>query len=277
MKAKSFLFVPSIYPERFIKALQSGANQIIIDLEDSVEEAKKEVGRKNIVDFSSQCVKNNDKFLIRINETQSAEFQKDLSLISTIKESNSIVGIVLPKAQNYEDIDMLSQFELPIIPIIESALGVENLDDIARHPSVLALSFGSLDMTLDLNLQEGEGKNFILNSIRTQIVLKSVKYNLLSPINGVYPDIKNIDGLKEDLLFAKSMGFGGSLCIHPNQVVPINEVFSPSAQQIAWAKEILSLRKNSNDIIFNHNGMMVDLPVIKKAEQILLDSNSNLP
>ncbi len=277
MKAKSFLFVPSIYPERFIKALQSGANQIIIDLEDSVEEAKKEVGRKNIADFSSQCVKNNDKFLIRINETQSAEFQKDLSLISTIKESNSIVGIVLPKAQNYEDIDILSKFELPIIPIIESALGVENLDDIARHPSVLALSFGSLDMTLDLNLQEGEGKNFILNSIRTQIVLKSVKYNLLSPINGVYPDIKNIDGLKEDLLFAKSMGFGGSLCIHPNQVVPINEVFSPSAQQIAWAKEILSLRKNSNDIIFNHNGMMVDLPVIKKAEQILLDSNSNLP
>ncbi|OOX96787.1 CoA ester lyase [Campylobacter coli] len=276
MKAKSFLFVPSIYPERFIKALQSGANQIIIDLEDSVEEAKKEVGRKNIADFSSQCVKNNDKFLIRINETQSAEFQKDLSLISTIKESNSIVGIVLPKAQNYEDIDILSKFELPIIPIIESALGVENLDDIAKHPSVLALSFGSLDMTLDLNLQEGEGKNFILNSIRTQIVLKSVKYNLLSPINGVYPDIKNIDGLKEDLLFAKSMGFGGSLCIHPNQVVPINEVFSPSAQQIAWAKEILSLRKNSNDIIFNHNGMMVDLPVIKKAEQILLDSNSNL-
>ncbi|HEB9355570.1 TPA: CoA ester lyase [Campylobacter coli] len=276
MKAKSFLFVPSIYPERFIKALQSGANQIIIDLEDSVEEAKKEVGRKNIADFSSQCVKNNDKFLIRINETQSAEFQKDLSLISTIKESNSIVGIVLPKAQNYEDIDILSKFELPIIPIIESVLGVENLDDIARHPSVLALSFGSLDMTLDLNLQEGEGKNFILNSIRTQIVLKSVKYNLLSPINGVYPDIKNIDGLKEDLLFAKSMGFGGSLCIHPNQVVPINEVFSPSAQQIAWAKEILSLRKNSNDIIFNHNGMMVDLPVIKKAEQILLDSNSNL-
>ncbi|HEB9284872.1 TPA: CoA ester lyase [Campylobacter coli] len=276
MKAKSFLFVPSIYPERFIKALQSGANQIIIDLEDSVEEAKKEVGRKNIADFSSQCVKNNDKFLIRINETQSAEFQKDLSLISTIKESNSIVGIVLPKAQNYEDIDILSKFELPIIPIIESALGVENLDDIARHPSVLALSFGSLDMTLDLNLQEGEGKNFILNSIRTQIVLKSVKYNLLSPINGVYPDIKNIDGLKEDLLFAKSMGFGRSLCIHPNQVVPINEVFSPSAQQIAWAKEILSLRKNSNDIIFNHNGMMVDLPVIKKAEQILLDSNSNL-
>ncbi|HEB9321267.1 CoA ester lyase [Campylobacter coli] len=276
MKAKSFLFVPSIYPERFIKALQSGANQIIIDLEDSVEEAKKEVGRKNIADFSSQCAENNDKFLIRINETQSAEFQKDLSLISTIKESNSIVGIVLPKAQNYEDIDILSKFELPIIPIIESALGVENLDDIARHPSVLALSFGSLDMTLDLNLQEGEGKNFILNSIRTQIVLKSVKYNLLSPINGVYPDIKNIDGLKEDLLFAKSMGFGGSLCIHPNQVVPINEVFSPSAQQIAWAKEILSLRKNSNDIIFNHNGMMVDLPVIKKAEQILLDSNSNL-
>ncbi len=276
MKAKSFLFVPSIYPERFIKALQSGANQIIIDLEDSVEEAKKEVGRKNIADFSSQCAENNDKFLIRINETQSAEFQKDLSLISTIKESNSIVGIVLPKAQNYEDIDILSKFELPIIPIIESALGVENLDDIAKHPSVLALSFGSLDMTLDLNLQEGEGKNFILNSIRTQIVLKSVKYNLLSPINGVYPDIKNIDGLKEDLLFAKSMGFGGSLCIHPNQVVPINEVFSPSAQQIAWAKEILSLRKNSNDIIFNHNGMMVDLPVIKKAEQILLDSNSNL-
>lgn len=155
-------------------------------------------------------------------------FKKDLSLISTIKESNGIIGVVLPKAQSYEDIDMLSQFELPILPIIESALGVENLDDIARHPSVLALSFGSLDMTLDLNLQESEGKNFILNSIRTQIVLKSTKYNLLSPINGVYPDIKNIDGLKEDLIFAKSMGFGGSLCIHPNQVAPINEVFSPS-------------------------------------------------
>lgn len=75
MKAKSFLFVPSIFPERFTKALQSGASQIIIDLEDSVEVAK-EVGRKNIVDFSSQCAKNNDKFLIRINETKSKEFQK---------------------------------------------------------------------------------------------------------------------------------------------------------------------------------------------------------
>lgn len=176
---------------------------------------QKEVGRKNIVDFSSQCAKNNDKFLIRINETKSKEFQKDLSLISTI----NIIGVVLPKAQSYEDIDMLSQFELPIIPIIESALGVENLDDIARHPNVLALSFGSLDMTLDLNLQEGEGKNFILNSIRTQIILKSTKYNLLSPINGVYPDIKNIDGLKEDLIFAKSMGFffGGGVFVHSSK------------------------------------------------------------
>lgn len=87
MKAKSFLFVPSIFPERFTKALQSGASQIIIDLEDSVEVAKKEVGRKNIVDFSSQCAKNNDKFLIRICRRKNKNTPQ--------KNKNTLFGVIL--------------------------------------------------------------------------------------------------------------------------------------------------------------------------------------
>lgn len=259
---KSLLFVPGDKPQRFEKALSSGASYIIIDLEDAVNEEDKQISRENILQFSKENL--DKKFIIRINDTSSAFFKDDVKLIENLP---NLKAVMLPKAQDENDILKLANFSL--IPIIESAKGVHNLSKIASCNNVKALSFGALDMRLDLNLSGGAGEEFMLNFIRSQMSIISKVYNLLPPINGVYPDIKNELGLKKDMEFAKSLGFSSALCIHPSQVSIINEVFSPTDEEIKWAENILNLAKIHNNSVFKFEGKMIDLPVILKAKQIL--------
>lgn len=267
MKTKSFLFVPSIKNDRFDKALNSGADYIIIDLEDSISPNQKDKGRANILEFANNTDAN---FFIRINDTKSEYFNDDMKLLDELNKMKKLYAIVLPKSESSKEFELFKDFkDLIIIPIIESALGVDNLDDIASSKLIKLLSFGALDISLELGLKEGSGRENLLNHIRNQIVIKSAKYKLLPPINGVYPDIKDEIGLKSELEFVSSMGFGGSLSIHPNQIPIINQVFSPTKEQILWAKEIVELAKNTDDIVFNYKGNMIDLPVIKKAQNIL--------
>lgn len=273
MKTKSFLFVPAIKKDRFNKALLSGANHIIIDLEDSVSPNQKEEGRANILEFAKSS---EYKFFIRTNDAKSEFFSSDIKLLDELYKINKLYGVVLPKTEEFIDYKAFSSYkDLILIPIIETPLGIENLDEICSFNLVKLLSFGALDMSLELNLKEGFGRDFILNYIRSKIVIKSAKHKLLPPINGVYPDIKNEDGLRKDMEFAFSMGYSGALCIHPNQVQIINEVFSPTKEQIAWANDIVELANKTNDIVFNYKGAMIDLPVIKKAYSILENLKNN--
>lgn len=267
-RAKSFLFVSASKIENFESAFQSGAEAIIFDLEDSVTPEQKPTGRKNILSFSK--ANPNKKFFIRINDAQSDFFTEDMAFLNQMGLAN-LYGIMLPKAEQKAHIEAVLNAvgEIPLILLIESAWGVQNINLTASMPCVKQLAFGAFDMILDLGLQDGEGKDFALNYVRVQIALASRIYNLLPPINRVFPNTRDISKLKANMESAYSMGFGGSLTFYPNQITTINAIFAQGEEKIEWAKEILRLAKIHKGEPFNFEGNVIDLSMVKKAQGIL--------
>ncbi|HIV49443.1 HpcH/HpaI aldolase/citrate lyase family protein [uncultured Helicobacter sp.] len=266
--AKSLLFVATTRKEEFANAFKSEADAIILDLEDSVPSERKNEGRANILEF---CQANpSEKFFVRINDTQSAFFADDMAFLKQLG-LEQLHGIMLPKAEQRAHIESVISAlgEIPLLLLVESALGVQNLNVTASHPCVKQLAFGAFDMILDLGLRDGEGKDFMLNFVRVQMALASKIYNLLPPINRVFPNTRDDSRLKANMESAYSMGFGGSLTFYPNQLAIINAVFSQGSTQIQWAKEVLRLAKIHKGEPFSFEGNVVDIPMIKKAQGIL--------
>lgn len=266
--AKSLLFVATTRKQEFSKAFESKADAIIFDLEDSVPRDRKNEGRANILEF---CRTNPDKkFFVRINDVQSAFFADDIAFLKQLG-LEQLYGIMLPKAEQKEHIESVTSTlgAIPLLLLVESALGVQNLHLTASHPSVKQLAFGAFDMILDLGLRDGEGKDFMLNYVRVQMALASKIHNLLPPINRVFPNTRDESRLKVNMESAYSMGFGGSLTFYPNQIPIINAVFSQGNDQIQWAQEVLRLAKIHKGEPFSFEGNIVDIPTIKKAQGII--------
>src|SRR5690606_1633400 len=157
----------------------------------------------------------------------------------------------------------------PIWPIIESAQGLFDLPAIARAAGVERLSFGALDLGLDLGLTSGTAAaQRILDQARYAILLHSTLARLAPPLDSVFPDIKNPQGMTRMAADALDMGFGGLLCIHPSQVALIHEAFRPSDDELDWAQRVLAAGA-SGDGVFVIDGQMVDAPVIGHARRLL--------
>src|SRR5579859_4557634 len=145
---RSFLFVPGIRPERFSKALTSGADTVIVDLEDAVAEADKAQARQYVADGASAFDASTTRVLVRINGFGTPWFDDDLALLT----ARGIDGVVLPKAESAEALLNVARVSgKPILPIVESALGVWQVLEVARAPGVERLVFGSVDLELDLD------------------------------------------------------------------------------------------------------------------------------
>ena len=239
-----------------------------MDLEDSVPSERKNEGRANILAF---CQANpSAKFFVHINDAQSAFFADDMAFLKQLG-LEQLYGIMLPKAEQRAHIESVigALGEIALLLLVESALGVQNLNVTASHPCVAQLAFGAFDMILDLGLRDGEGKDFMLNFVRVQMALASRTHNLLLPINRVFPNTRDDSRLKANMESAYSMGFGGSLTFYPNQLAIINAVFSQGSTQMQWAKEVLRLAAIHKGEPFSFEGNVVDIPMIKKAQGIL--------
>ena len=261
---RSALFVPGNRPERFAKALASAADTVIIDLEDAVDEAEKAEARDNIHGFLSQ---NPDaSIIVRINSATHVEHLIDLELCAS---NAQIKAVILPKAESPRQVEQVALSGKTVWPLIESAEGIAQLDDIAQAPNVERLTYGALDMAVDLGLRAGTpAAERIFDQVRFAMVLASARYNLSAALETVFPNISDVEGLKAFAENALCMGMGGMLCIHPAQAVVVNEAFSPSAQEIVWAQNILEAAKTA-PAAFRLNGKMVDAPVIAHAARIL--------
>lgn len=261
---RSFLFVPGNRPERFDKALHSGADNVIIDLEDSVASEDKDKARDTIYNWLSSDP--DTEILIRINGSRTKWFEKDLDLC----QEEGIKGIVLPKVERVSEINYLenklgNEYKL-IYPIIETAKGFRVVDEVISHTSVTALIFGTIDFKNDLNIH---GDGLELAYFRSKLVLSSALANKLAPIDGVSINFNDFEKLEQVTRKAKSMGFGGKLCIHPNQVKTVNEVFLPTEEEKTWAKRILKAVSQNKQGAFSLDGEMIDTPVVQRAEKIL--------
>lgn len=265
--SSSFLFVPGNRPERFSKALDSDANAIVIDLEDAVAEEDKEKARAAIRTAWSTFTNDQKKrLIIRSNSPGSRFYAADLILAQEL----DVACLLIPKSESLDQINGAAQI-LPntaIIPMIETAIGLDRLTDIANSEQVLRLALGNIDLQADLGMtcdyQETE-----LQTARFQIVLASRLAQIAPPIDGVTPSTDDIQRISDDAQRAKRMGFGGKLCIHPKQVGPVKAAFMPTPEEIDWAHRVIAADKTAKGGVVKLDGRMIDRPVVLLAQRTL--------
>lgn len=263
---RSYLFVPANRVERFEKALQTEADAVIIDLEDAVPLELKQTARSSLIQWLNDHPQHT--VMVRINAQQTPWFKDDIQLA----RFNNVSAIILPKTESPADLLPIQDVaDLDIYPLIETAQGFANVRAIAQSPQVKALMFGSIDFQLDLDMQAGYPE---LLYFRNEIVLASRLAQIEAPIDGVTVDFQDLQQLQLETTQAKNLGFAGKLCIHPKQVAAVNQTFSPSEDEISWAKQVLHVVNQAQHQAVSLDGKMIDLPIVLKAEKILQRAES---
>ena len=261
---KSALFVPGSRPERFAKALASGADCVIVDFEDAVEEALKERARENLGTYLQANPQ--ASVVVRINAAGHAQHMADIAFCG---QYPGVSAVLLAKAESREQVERVSAAGKPVWALIESAQGLVALEQIAHAPNLERLTFGALDLGLDLGLRSGSAAaSRLLDQARYALLVQTATAGLARPLDTVFPDIGNPDGLAEFAQDARDMGFGGMLCIHPGQVAAVNQVFAPTEAQILWARKVLEAAKGAPGA-FRFEGQMIDAPVLSEARRLL--------
>jgi len=265
MQERSYLFVPGDRPERFDKALASGAHAVILDLEDAVQPERKPAAREAVRTWLAQSAK---PVWIRINQSDSAWHEDDCGLLA----SPSVRGVMLPKAQDVPGLQNVTQRlreGQQVIPLVESVAGWFEALPLARVPGVLRLAFGSVDFQSDSGIQ-GEGEE--MNAVRTQLVLVSRLAGLQAPIDGVSVAIDDAAQLEADVRRSRRFGFGAKLCIHPKQVAGVHTGFAPTAAEVAWARRVVEALAAGPLGAITVDGKMVDKPIALLAQAILAEA-----
>jgi len=266
---RTALFVPASRPERIAKALASGADAVIVDLEDAVEASAKDAARANLANFiaAHPAAHATTPLMVRINDAQSPWFADDLDTVRHLPQGSAIL---LAKAQSAAQVAAAAQTGHPVIPLIETAQGVIALPEIAATPGVNRLTFGALDLGLDLGLTpDSAAAQTVLDHVRSQLLLHNAAAALAAPLDTVFPAIQDEAGLTHHATRARDMGFGGMLCIHPAQIAPVRAAFAPSEQELAWANRILAAAQDNPAGAFRLDGEMVDAPVIARARRVV--------
>lgn len=260
MSDRSYLFVPGNRPDRFESASHAGADVVLIDLEDAVAPADKAAARQ-----SAKAWLGSRPAWLRINGVDSDEFEADLALLRL----PFLQGVMLAKAESPDAIGRVRSAApegLPVIPLIESAQGMWHAMALASSPDVLRLAFGAVDYQLDLGI---DGDREELLSVRSQLVLVSRVAGLQPPLDGVTLALDDPEALRRDVAYARRLGFGGKLCVHPRQVAAINEGFLPSESEVEWAQRVVTAAAQSGENALRLDGKLVDRPVIERARAIL--------
>jgi citrate lyase subunit beta/citryl-CoA lyase len=262
--ARSYLYVPGNRPDRFDKACAAGADAVIIDLEDAVPPTEKAAARSALAAWLSPA----KAVIVRINGEDTEWFEQDLDACDTA----GIIGVVLPKAAQICDavVALCRRRGTALLPIIETAAGMAQARTVAAMPSVQRLMFGTIDFQLELAI-DGDGDELL--AFRSELVLASRLAGIQSPVDGPRTSWDDVDLVTADARRARKLGFGGKLCIHPKQIAPVNAAFSPSEQELAWARKVLQAAERSGGAAVAVDGKMIDRPVILKAERIVRESN----
>ena len=272
---RSWLFVPATRPERFIKAMNSGADAVILDLEDAVGMVEKSQARQNVVQFMQNssvaisCESTGPSLWLRLNND--SQLEEDLQLCQSLAKHQVLAGVVLPKVTDVLPIQRIFKaLTLPIVVQIESAQGITKLSDIAESEGVMAISYGRLDISNQLNLRVGSrAEQDFFDHLRIKLLLTSHTHGLIAPIESVYPDFKNEQGMTTTASYVSDLGFSGMLCIHPSQVAIVNQAFKATADQLTFATKVVEHYQQTDDSIFAIEGVMVDLPVILQCQKLL--------
>jgi len=276
---RSFLFTPGNHERRVEKSFTTGADAVILDLEDAVAVAEK-VATREVVNMAlaqpRPC-----RGYVRVNAIDTEFCFDDIEAIVRPK----IDGIMLPKVERAADLQavdwMITSLErrhgldvgsIDLIPIIETALGHANAREIAASGGRLRrLSFGGGDYTRDLNIQWTFAEDE-LAAVRAEVVLASRLANIEAPIDTVFIHIKEAEHFDRSANKGREFGFQGKLCIHPDQVTAANRAYTPSDDEAIWARKIISSFESAEAqglASIQVDGYFVDYPIVEKAQRIV--------
>lgn len=259
---RTYLFVPGDRPERFAKALASGADAVVLDLEDAVSPAAKGAARAAVGDFLRDAAER-ARVVLRINDASTAWFTDDLALLA----ASGAATVMLTKAENVATIEQLHGAcpAIHVLPLVETARGMLAAQALAAAPGVQRLVFGTIDYALDLGLGSDP---VALDAGHAHLALVSRAAGIAAPVAGVSTALDDEAALLADLQRARQHGFSAKLCIHPKQVLPIHTALAPSAAELAWAQRVLLAAHNAHGAV-QLDGRMVDKPVIERARRIV--------
>ncbi|MFC4450404.1 HpcH/HpaI aldolase/citrate lyase family protein [Halorussus aquaticus] len=278
MPRRSLLFTPGDRPEMMRKAPTAGADVIAFDLEDAVAPGSKADARESVravlsdPEFSPDC-----EVCIRVNPTGIAADDDLRGVLGDGDDAAATLdAVMLPKAESPADAETLADLlaehdaEVPIIALVETAAGILAAEDIAAVPEVDALAFGAEDLAADIGATRTDEGTEVLHA-REHVVLAASAADV-DAIDTVYTDIEDAEGLREETRFAVELGYDGKMAIHPGQVGPINESFTPDPERVEWAERVLAAKAEADAEgrgVFRVDGEMIDSPLIAQAERVL--------
>lgn len=263
LQPRSYLFVPGDRPERFAKALDSGADAVVLDLEDAVAAPSKPAARAAVSAWLQGCDSaTRARTAVRINDAATAWFADDLRLVAP----DAPAWLMLPKAETAAALAEAAATGCGVLALVESARGVLAAAELAAVPGVQRLVFGTLDLALDLGVApEPEA----LAHAASVLALASRAAGLPQPVAGVTPEIGDEARLLADWAWARRLGFGAKLCIHPRQVQPLHAAMRPGDEELAWAHRVLAAAAQAQGGAVQVDGRMVDRPVLLQAQALL--------
>jgi len=266
--ARSWLFVPGDRGDRFAKAAVSGAEVVICDLEDAVAEDAKVSARAQV----SGWLGGGGTACVRLNAHGTESYEAD---VAALKGLSGLAAVMVPKAEDPEALLELRAGlgpDIPVVALVESALGLHRAYDLAASAAVARMAFGSIDLALDLG---AEDSYLPLLFARSSLVVASRAAGVAPPIDGVTPALDDLSAVATDAAAAVRLGFGGKLCVHPSQVPVVNTAFSPSEQEVQDARRILAGHTDVGAVRLD--GKLVDRPVLQRARRVLERAGLALP
>ncbi|MSO99500.1 MAG: CoA ester lyase [Acetobacteraceae bacterium] len=279
MALRSFLFAPGNHARRVEKALTIPADAVILDLEDAVAISEKPATRDLVVNAFRRP--RHGKLYVRVNAYSTEWCYADLVAVAR----PGLDGIILPKVETADQLRsvgwVLSNLErdrglpdgvIDLVPIIETALGMRDIGTIAASGSrAKRLAFGAGDYTLDLGMAWSRDEQELLPA-RSAVVMASRAAGIEPPLDTVWVDLRDAEGFSASAERAAALGFQGKMCIHPDQIAVTNAAFSPSDQQLSWARRVIAAFDEAEAkglASIQLDGQFIDYPIVQRARQVV--------
>jgi len=262
--ARSFLVFPGDDDHKRGRALGSGADAVLLDLEDGVAEAAKDDARSRVEVFAAEP--GAPLRLVRVNDPESSAGASDLAAVERV----AVAAVVVPKA-GLVAVDIAAQAGKPVVALVEDAAGVRDAYALAEHPAVVALAIGSADLSAALGLvTDGSGSE--LAYVRSQLVVASAAAGIRPPVDGPCLDVRDAAALERETRQARALGLRGKLCIHPGQVAGVHHGLAPGRDEVEQARRVVAAweeMQERGEAVGVVDGSLVDLPVVVRARAII--------
>lgn len=277
-RIRSALFTPGTEAAWLRKAVGSGADACIFDLEDAVTRGRTGEAR-GIVGGAVRELGDQARIWVRVNAAVGPEMRHDVKALPLEK----VDALMLPKVTGPEGLRALrgaiadagGPTDLSVVPLIESAAGVMAAPAVAQEPGVLCLAFGRFDLAADLGV-DPEAESPAMDIARGRLLLGSRAAGLPRPLDSPWMAVADLDGLRRAAEAARGEGFGGMLAIHPSHVQTINAVFRSTPEEVAWARSLIAAAEReaqSGRGAFVEQGSMVDEAIVRRARAILEEAD----